>query len=111
MCPPSESPNQSCAVGMGCIESAFLSQSIPCIKDPLDGDLAPLMVFLQYLSQLEVSNVSFHPHYFFPPLYSVFLLIYQMCCYLFFFFFCNAFSYFLLESIYCVINLIFKASL
>ncbi|KAJ1519883.1 hypothetical protein ONE63_004123 [Megalurothrips usitatus] len=53
VCPPSESPNPSCAVGMGCIESAFLIQSIPCIKSPLDEDLAPLLVYLQYLSQLE----------------------------------------------------------
>ncbi|KAK3910629.1 hypothetical protein KUF71_020443 [Frankliniella fusca] len=47
------SPNPSCAVGMGCIESAFLIQSSPCIKSPLDEDLAPLLVYLQYLSQLE----------------------------------------------------------
>lgn len=54
MCPPNDSPIPSCAVGMGCIESAFLVQSIPCIKSPIDDDLAPLLVYLQYLSQLEV---------------------------------------------------------
>lgn len=53
VCPPDDSPNPSCAVGMGCIESAFLIQSIPCIKSPMDEDLAPLLVYLQYLSQLE----------------------------------------------------------
>ncbi|XP_055593217.1 uncharacterized protein C05D11.1-like [Uranotaenia lowii] len=40
-------------VGLGSVESAFLYQSSPGISDFNDEDLAPLMLFLQYLTQLE----------------------------------------------------------
>lgn len=40
-------------VGMGCIESGFLYCSSPGLSDFLDKDLPPLLLYLQYLSQLE----------------------------------------------------------
>ncbi|XP_053684394.1 uncharacterized protein C05D11.1-like [Sabethes cyaneus] len=40
-------------VGLGSVESAFLYQSSNAIKDFNDADLAPLLLFLQYLTQLE----------------------------------------------------------
>ncbi|EAT39319.1 AAEL008862-PA [Aedes aegypti] len=40
-------------VGMGSVESAFLYQSSKAITDFNDEDLAPLLLFLQYLTQLE----------------------------------------------------------
>ena len=49
----SEIPLQGCVMGLGCIDSAYFSQCTRCIKDFHDPDLAPLMVCLQYLTQLE----------------------------------------------------------
>ncbi|XP_073987977.1 uncharacterized protein C05D11.1-like [Rhodnius prolixus] len=43
----------SCVAGIGSVESSFLCQTTPCIKDFNDADLAPLLVFFQYLTQLE----------------------------------------------------------
>lgn len=40
-------------VGLGSVESAFLYQSSEAISDFNDKDLAPLLLFLQYLTQLE----------------------------------------------------------
>ncbi|XP_058831479.1 uncharacterized protein C05D11.1-like [Topomyia yanbarensis] len=40
-------------VGLGSVESAFLYQSSNAITDFNDPDLAPLLLFLQYLTQLE----------------------------------------------------------
>nr|CAD7597482.1 unnamed protein product [Timema genevievae] len=51
--PPCEQKNGSCVVGLGCIESSFLCQTTGCLRDFSDPDLAPLLVFLQYLTQLE----------------------------------------------------------
>lgn len=45
--------SQGTVVGLGCIESAFLYHSCPCIKSFSDPDLAPILLFLQYLTQLE----------------------------------------------------------
>ncbi|XP_046735682.1 uncharacterized protein C05D11.1-like [Diprion similis] len=53
MIPPADEPANSCVTGLGCIESAFFCQCSPCIKDFLSPDLVPLLVFLQYLTQLE----------------------------------------------------------
>ncbi|XP_055378206.1 uncharacterized protein C05D11.1-like [Condylostylus longicornis] len=44
---------QGTVVGMGCVESAFLFHSIPSIKNFNDPDLPALMLYLQYLTQLE----------------------------------------------------------
>lgn len=40
-------------VGLGCIESAFLYHATPSISSFTDPDLPALMLFLQYLTQLE----------------------------------------------------------
>lgn len=40
-------------VGIGCVESAFLSHACPCLTSFSDPDLAPILLFLQYLTQLE----------------------------------------------------------
>ncbi|PNF33802.1 Uncharacterized protein C05D11.1 [Cryptotermes secundus] len=45
--------NSSCVVGLGCIESSFLCQTTPCVRDFSDENLAPVLVFLQYLTQPE----------------------------------------------------------
>lgn len=45
----------SCVAGVGAVKSAFYCQTVPAVKDFMDKDLAPLLVFLQYLTQLEVS--------------------------------------------------------
>lgn len=48
-----EIPIKGCITGLGCIESSFLSQCCPCVNDYESPDLAPLLVCLQYLTQLE----------------------------------------------------------
>lgn len=40
-------------VGIGCVESGFLFSTSPGITDFMDGDLAAILLYLQYLSQLE----------------------------------------------------------
>ncbi|GAB0090020.1 Peptidase_M16 domain-containing protein [Sergentomyia squamirostris] len=40
-------------VGLGCVEGAFLIQAAPAIRDFMDPDLPALLLFLQYLTQLE----------------------------------------------------------
>jgi Zn-dependent M16 (insulinase) family peptidase len=40
-------------VGIGCVESGFLFSSSPGITDFMDPDLPPILLYLQYLSQLE----------------------------------------------------------
>lgn len=40
-------------VGIGCVESGFLFSSSPGITDFMDSDLSPILLYLQYLSQLE----------------------------------------------------------
>ncbi|XP_078049942.1 uncharacterized protein C05D11.1 [Augochlora pura] len=51
--PPHEISIDGCVTGLGCIESSFLIQSCPCINNYQHVDLAPLLVCLCYLEQLE----------------------------------------------------------
>lgn len=48
-----QQPTHGTVVGLGCIESAFLYHAAPCIDNFSDPDLPALMLFLQYLTQLE----------------------------------------------------------
>ncbi|KAL7287806.1 hypothetical protein TKK_0018181 [Trichogramma kaykai] len=50
---PEEMECNGCVTGIGCVESAFLSQCAPSINSYLDPDSAPLLVCLQYFTQLE----------------------------------------------------------
>ena len=43
-------------VGIGAVESSFMIQAAPCFDDYNHPDLAPLMVFLECLTTLEVRN-------------------------------------------------------
>lgn len=52
--PLSEINLNGCVTGLGCIESAFLLQCSRGINDYQHPDLPPLLVCLQYLTQLEV---------------------------------------------------------
>uniref|UniRef100_A0A1B0CSX6 Putative zn2+-dependent endopeptidase insulinase superfamily protein n=1 Tax=Lutzomyia longipalpis TaxID=7200 RepID=A0A1B0CSX6_LUTLO len=40
-------------VGLGCVEGAYFIQAAPAIRDFMDPDLPALLLFLQYLTQLE----------------------------------------------------------
>ncbi|XP_053381490.1 uncharacterized protein C05D11.1-like isoform X2 [Mercenaria mercenaria] len=51
--PLSECKHKSVIVGVGSVESSFLIQAAECVKSSLDPDLAAVMVFIQYLTQLE----------------------------------------------------------
>lgn len=42
-------------LGLGCVESAFLNSAVSSINNFMDPDLPALMLFLQYLTQLEGS--------------------------------------------------------
>lgn len=53
MRPVRSSDPQGTVVGLGCIESAFLYHAAPSISSFSDPDLPALMLFLQYLTQLE----------------------------------------------------------
>ena len=53
---PDEIPFKGCVTGLGCIESSYLCQSCPCINDYHNLDLAPLLVCIKYLTQLEVNK-------------------------------------------------------
>ncbi|XP_014253359.1 uncharacterized protein C05D11.1-like [Cimex lectularius] len=48
-----ENLKESCVTGIGSVESSFLCMASPCITDYNHPDLAPLLVFLQYVSQFE----------------------------------------------------------
>ncbi|XP_050485533.1 uncharacterized protein C05D11.1-like [Bombus huntii] len=50
---PDEIPLKGCVTGLGSIESSYLCQSCSCINDYHSPDLAPLLVCIQYLTQLE----------------------------------------------------------
>ncbi|KAF4518639.1 hypothetical protein B566_EDAN005966 [Ephemera danica] len=49
----SDSGDRACVLGLGCVESAFLRHCCPGLQGFMHDDLAPLLVFLQYLTQLE----------------------------------------------------------
>lgn len=40
-------------LGMGCVEGAFFNHAVPCPITINDPDYIPLMLFMQYLTQLE----------------------------------------------------------
>ncbi|XP_017886890.1 uncharacterized protein C05D11.1-like [Ceratina calcarata] len=48
-----EIPSKGCVTGLGSIESSYLRQTCPCVNDYQSPDLAPLLVCLKYLTQLE----------------------------------------------------------
>lgn len=51
--PVAEGPGQGVIAGVGSVESSFLVQAAPCAVDHQHPDLAPIMVYIQYLTQLE----------------------------------------------------------
>ncbi|XP_063704870.1 uncharacterized protein C05D11.1-like [Culicoides brevitarsis] len=48
-----EKSYSGCVLGMGCVESAFLYSAVASLTDFMSDDLPALMLFLQYLTQLE----------------------------------------------------------
>lgn len=40
-------------LGLGCVEGAFFCHAVPCELSLSDPDYVPLMLFMQYLTQLE----------------------------------------------------------
>lgn len=48
-----------CITSLGCIDTSYLLQCCQGINDFQNLDLAPLMVCLQYLTQLEVSVIGY----------------------------------------------------
>lgn len=54
MCPIIKNKSKDGAiVGLSCIESTYLYHCVPSIIDFMDPDLPPLLLFLQYITQLE----------------------------------------------------------
>ncbi|XP_050528273.1 uncharacterized protein C05D11.1-like [Daktulosphaira vitifoliae] len=53
MLPLNQCESQACIVGMGSIESSYFTQVTDCINDYNDPDIAAILVFLQYFTQLE----------------------------------------------------------
>lgn len=49
-----ETPVIASIAGVGSVESNFMQQTVDSIKSFTDPDLAPLLVLMQYLTQLEV---------------------------------------------------------
>jgi Zn-dependent M16 (insulinase) family peptidase len=49
--------DRGCIVGLGCVESSFLKHCCPGLQGYKHEDLPALMVFAQYLTQLEVKNL------------------------------------------------------
>merc|ERR1719328_636296 len=47
------SPPSHILTGLGSCESSFLSRTAPSLTDPRSPDLAPLLLAIQYLTQLE----------------------------------------------------------
>lgn len=40
-------------LGLGCVEGAFFAHAVPCAISINDPEYIPLMLFMQYLTQLE----------------------------------------------------------
>jgi len=51
--PYDTSPKQKVIVGVGSVESSYLIQCVPGISDHQDIDVPAVLVFIQYLTQLE----------------------------------------------------------
>lgn len=49
-----DSTISSCVVGMGCLESSFLYHVTPSISTYDDPDVPALLIYIQYITQLEV---------------------------------------------------------
>ncbi|KOC67604.1 Uncharacterized protein C05D11.1 [Habropoda laboriosa] len=62
MTPPDEIALHGCVTGLGCIESSYLLQCCQSINNCQSPDLAPLLLCLEYLIQLEVGllNLTFY---------------------------------------------------
>ena len=52
-----QSQSRHVLVGIGSLESSFVLRNVPAIDDVGNEDLAPLMLFYQYLVQLEVGFI------------------------------------------------------
>jgi hypothetical protein len=51
--------NRGCIVGVGCVESSYLKHCCPGLTGYQHKDRPALMVFAQYLTQLEVIKIEF----------------------------------------------------
>ena len=51
--PFTEGGNQGVVAGVGSVESSFLIQATSCLVDHMHSDIAAIMVYIQYLTQLE----------------------------------------------------------
>jgi len=45
--------NVGMIIGVGSVESSYLKQCTPCVTDYSNPDIAAIMVYIQYLTQLE----------------------------------------------------------
>lgn len=57
MWPNDQCAVRACAVGMGAIESSYFTHVTDFISDFDHPDMAALLVFLQYFTQLEVCGI------------------------------------------------------
>lgn len=57
--PLGETKSNGCVVGMGCIESSFLYHVTPSISTYDDLDVPALLIYLQYITQLEASKITY----------------------------------------------------
>lgn len=61
MLPVDQCTVRACAVGMGAIESSYFTHVTDFISDFDHPDMAALLVFLQYFTQLEVCDIILFP--------------------------------------------------
>lgn len=57
--PPTDGVANLWIIGMGCLESSFFYQTAPSINSQNDPNLPALLVYMQYLTQAEVSYTIF----------------------------------------------------